>query len=90
VKSISFLEGIGKVGGVGGVAIYVKKWIDCEELPLKNICEQVRDCGLKLETRPMKGIWLLRSTTGCLIKGRLLMKPSCFSCRRHHACRLSS
>jgi len=50
----------------------------------------LRACGLELGTRLIRDIWWLGSTTGSLIKGSLLMRPSCFSCKRCHTHRLSS
>ena len=56
----------GKRGG--GVALYVKKLIACEELVLQTVMSRLRTCGLKLETGPMKGIWWSGPITGYLIK----------------------
>jgi len=50
---------------------------------------RLKACELKLEIGLIKDIWWLVSTTGCLIKGSLLMRPSCFSYKRHHTLRLS-
>lgn len=41
-----------------GVAFYVKKWIDCKELPLRISHDQLKACGLKLGTRSIKYILL--------------------------------
>lgn len=73
----------------GEVAPYTK-WIDCEELPLKNIQEQAESLWAKLEMGPMKDSWNTKSIPGCLIEGRLLTRPPCFSCKRHCIHRLSS
>jgi len=73
-----------------GVALYIKKWIDCEELSLRNSYEQVESLWVKSGTRPMKDILWSGSTTGYFITEILLMRPSCFSYRKHHDCRPSS
>ncbi|XP_068520926.1 uncharacterized protein [Anas acuta] len=39
----------------GGVALYVKKWIDCEELPLRNSHEQVESLWVKIKHQTNKG-----------------------------------
>jgi len=59
----------------GSVALYIEKWIECEELSLKN---------------SHKGTLRLMSTIGHLIKETLLIKPSYSSYRRHCARRLWS
>lgn len=52
-----------------GVALYVRKWVDCKELPLRNNCERLGAYRLKLGTGPIKDIWQSESTTVYLIKG---------------------
>ena len=39
----------------GRVALYVRKWIDCKELYLKNSHNQVRSLWVKIEDRSSKG-----------------------------------
>ena len=39
----------------GGVALYVRKWIDCEELCLRNSHDQVESLWLKIKDRSSKG-----------------------------------
>ena len=39
----------------GGVALYVKEWIDCEELPLRNSQEQVENLWVRIRDRTNKG-----------------------------------
>ncbi|KAK4806906.1 hypothetical protein QYF61_012627 [Mycteria americana] len=39
----------------GGVALYVKKWIECEELSLKNSHEQVESLWVRIRDRGNKG-----------------------------------
>ncbi|GAB0210070.1 hypothetical protein GRJ2_003472800 [Grus japonensis] len=39
----------------GGVALYIKKWIDCEELSLKNSHEQVESLWVRIRDRGNKG-----------------------------------
>jgi len=46
-RTINILELIGRVGG-RGVALCVKKWIDCEELPLRNSQEQMESLWIKI------------------------------------------
>jgi len=69
----------GKTGE--GVAFYIKKSIQCEELSLKNSHEQIESLFIRIRDRG-KGTWSWASTTGCLIKGSLLTKPSSSSSRR--------
>ena len=59
----------------GGAAFYVKKWVDCALLPPRNMNKFIA-CGLKSGTGPIQGIWYPGSTTGHLIKGSLLTRPS--------------
>ncbi|PKU42649.1 nipped-b-like protein [Limosa lapponica baueri] len=40
---------------VGGVALYVKKWLECEELLLKNSHEQVESLWVGIRDRDNKG-----------------------------------
>ena len=39
----------------GGVAFYVREWIDCEELPLRNTQEQVESLWVRIRDRTNKG-----------------------------------
>lgn len=55
-----------------GLALYVKKWTDCEELLLRNSHDQVESFGLKLGTRPRKDIWWLWSTSRTPDQGELV------------------
>jgi len=41
LRAISFLEGMGEVGEMEELPSVLKKWIDYEELPLRNSQEQV-------------------------------------------------
>ena len=41
ILAISFLEGMGEVGEMEELPSVLKKWIDYEELPLRNSQEQV-------------------------------------------------
>lgn len=50
--AINILEGI---GGIGGVALYVKKWTDCEVLPLGNCHEQSESLWVKIRDQNNKG-----------------------------------
>jgi len=47
LRAMSFLEQIGKVGGVGELSSLLKKsnktWIDCEELPQRKTRKQVEN-----------------------------------------------
>lgn len=43
----------GKRGG--GVTLYIKRWIECEELPLKNSHKQVESLWVKIRDRTNKG-----------------------------------
>ena len=40
----------------GGVVLYVRKWIDCEELCLRNSHDQVESLSGKSRIGPAKGI----------------------------------
>lgn len=55
MRTVSFLDGIGKVGGVGELPCIFKKWIDCKELPLSNSREQVKSLWVKIRDRTNKG-----------------------------------
>ena len=44
----------------GGVALCVKEWIDCEELPLRNSWEQVKSLWVKIRDRTSKGQVVVR------------------------------
>ena len=55
----SWLGGAGKEGGEEGIAIYIRKWTECEELSLKNSHEQV------------KSLWVTVRDWGC--KGSLVI-----------------
>lgn len=68
------------------VALYVREWIDCEEIPLRNGHGQVESLWERIKDQNL----VLGPTTCCLIKGSLLMRPSCFSYKKHRACTLSS
>ena len=51
----------------GGVVLYVKEWIDCEELPLRNSQEQLESLWVKTRDRTHKGqlvigIYILQAT----------------------------
>jgi len=39
----------------GGIAPYVRKWIDCEELCLRNSHDQVKSLWVKIKDRSSKG-----------------------------------
>ena len=44
---------LGRKGG--GVALYVKEWIDCEELPLRNSHDQVESLWVRIRNGSNKG-----------------------------------
>ena len=44
----------------GGVALLIKKWIDCEELPLRNSHEQVESLRVKVRDWTNKGHLVVR------------------------------
>lgn len=74
----------------GGVALYVRKRIDCKELCLRNSHDQLRAYGFQSRIGSGKDIWRLGSATGHLSRGSLLSRPSCFSCKKCHARRFLS
>ncbi|PKU35646.1 egf-like repeat and discoidin i-like domain-containing protein 3 [Limosa lapponica baueri] len=47
-------KGQGRKEG-GGVALYIKKWLECEELSLKNSHEQVESLWVRIRDRGNKG-----------------------------------
>ena len=55
LKDIGSLEEKGEVGRVGEL-LSVSKWIDCEELPLRNR-KRLRACGLELGMGLTKASW---------------------------------
>jgi len=61
-------------------------WKSC---PWRMATSKSTAFGWELETEATKGALWLVSTTGCLTKWSLLMKPSSSSYRRHCDCRLS-
>lgn len=63
----------------------LRNYPDYGGLPLRNRYDQVESLWVKIRTEPIKEIWWAGSTTGCWIKGSLLMKPSCFSYKKHYA-----
>lgn len=58
------------------IALYARKWIECEELSLKKNHEQVESLWIGLETEATKGTLWVASTAGCLLNGIPLMKSS--------------
>ena len=44
----------------GGVALYIKKWIDFEDLPLRNSHEQVESLWVKIRDQTNKGHLVVR------------------------------
>ena len=46
-----------------GVALYVRKWIDCEELCLRNSHDQVKSFEVKIKDQTSKGHWCLLQAT---------------------------
>jgi len=78
----------GKRGG--GVALYIKKLIQCEELSLKDSHEQIERLWVRIRDRGNKGNLVMGVSTGHLIKESPLTKPSSSSSRRFCARSLSS
>ncbi|PKU31150.1 hypothetical protein llap_18546 [Limosa lapponica baueri] len=74
----------------GGVALYVKKWLECEELLLKNSCEQVKSLWVGIRDWDNKGSLVVGVYYRGLTTWSLLMMHSYSSLRRHHDHRLSS
>lgn len=56
----------------------------------RTAMSRLNACGWKSDTEATKGSKWSVCTTGYLIKGSLLTKPYCFSCRNHCTHRLSS
>jgi len=78
----------GKRGG--GVALYLKKSIQCEELSLKDSHAQVKRLWVRIRDRGNKGNLVVGVYYRLQIKGSLLTKPSSSSSRRLRACSFSS
>lgn len=72
------------------VALYLKKWIDSKELPLKNNHEQVESLWGKISHQTNKGHLVVGVFYRLLIKGSLLMRPSHFIDKKHCVHRISS
>ena len=70
----------------GGVALYIKKWIEREELSLKHSHKQVESLWVRIRDRGNKG----NLVVGVPIEGSLLTKPSSSSYKRLCSRRLSS
>ena len=68
----------------GGVPLYVRKWIDCEELCLRNSHNQVESLWVKIKDRSSKGRLVVGVCYRPPDQGELVDKPSSFSCRRCH------
>jgi len=60
----------------GGIALYMKKAIQCEELSLKNSHKQVESVWVRIRDRGNKRNLVMGVYYSCLIKGSLLTKPS--------------
>lgn len=44
----------------GGVALHIKKWIDCEELPLRDSHDQIEILWVEIKDQTNKGHLVLR------------------------------
>ena len=74
----------------GGIVLYIKEGIECEELSLRNGPEQAESLVVRVKMEAAQGaLWYVFST-GTLIKRSLLMKHSPSSYRSCHDRRLSS
>ena len=67
----------------GGVALYVKKWIDCKKLPMRNSHDQTESLWVTIRDQTNKG-HLVVGVYYTLITGSLVTRSSCFSCKRCH------
>ena len=74
----------------GGVDLYVKKWIDCEEFPWRNSQEKVERLWVKIKDWTRKGHLVVGVYYRLLIIRSLLMRPSCSNYKKYRAHRLSS
>jgi len=54
LRTTGFSEGIDSRSS-GGVALYVRKWIDCEELCLRNSHDQVENLWVNIKDQSSKG-----------------------------------
>jgi len=86
LRAKSFLEGISNVGGLGELSSMLRCGQTVKSCLWETVINRLRACGLKLGNGPMKDIRWLGSTTGHKIKGILLIRPSCFSCKRCCTC----
>lgn len=54
MRASNFLEETGREGE-GGVALYIKSWIECEELSLRNSYGQAESLWVKIRDWTNKG-----------------------------------
>lgn len=73
-----------------GVALCIKKLIECEELSLDNSHVQVESLWVRIRDRGNEANLVVGICYRPLINGSLLMEPSYSSSRRHCTCRLLS
>ena len=73
-----------------GVDLYVRKWIDCEELCLSNSHDQVESLLTKIRDWSSKRHLVVGVYYRLPDQGSLLMRPFCFNSRRCHAHKLLS
>ena len=74
----------------GGIVLYIKEGIECEELSLRNGPEQAESLVVRVKMEAAKeALWYVFNT-GTLIKRSLLMKHSPSSYRSCHNRRLLS
>lgn len=66
----------------GVVVLYVKKWIDCQELPLRNSYKQVESLLVKIKDWNKKGHFVVGVYCRLLDQGKPV-EPSCLSCKKH-------
>lgn len=65
-------DGLGRRGRA--IAVYVKEWKHCEELPLGNSCEQVKGLWVKMKARTKEGHFSAGVCYGCPTRESLLMR----------------
>ena len=66
----------------------MKRRIEYKELPLGH--DQVEIFWVKIRDWTNKGHLMSGSTIGHLTRGNILMRPSCFNCKKYCTHRLSS
>lgn len=73
-----------------GIALYIKKWIGCKKLSLKNRHKQVESLWVKIKTQGNKGKFVAGvQAQAVALREVLLMKPS-YSLQEASCCKLSS